>query len=162
MEDSLQVEKCNIMYWNLITMLEASRHGSIDYGALIQEFEETRRCDQFSIHLKAIREDIRTRTGNDAYMRIVNNADTEDDLIRAARTLQHYHTQASTCAYRSLPFSSKIYYHTIHHAASTAAAFGLIGGLAAFVHKSGPQVQELVRKRQRQAAKAHSPADDFK
>ena len=133
---------CNTMYWNLLSMLNAFEKGPIDYGAFIQELDETRACDKLSPHLKTIRGEVKSLTGHYAYGRIVKNIETSEDLNKASKSIQYHHQALSMCAYNSLSPLNKLYYQIVQG----ASQFGMIGGLEAFAHRTGPYILEL-RKR---------------
>lgn len=68
----------------------------VDSGAVIQEQEETVVGRRLLLTSRQSWAAVQNRVGHDAYTRIAKNEVTEDDLIRASRSLQHYHAWSIT------------------------------------------------------------------
>jgi phosphoribosyl-ATP pyrophosphohydrolase len=126
--NSTTYEKCQSIYWNLIELLEA-KHFDLTATNIINELEQTSRCDSISKNLSEHRADIKQMVGEDTLERVFNLNENEIDERKCTQALIHYHTYTRKAIAEGLSPMNKLYYYTIHKPERMA---GTITGITSF------------------------------
>ncbi|PRP85890.1 hypothetical protein PROFUN_06164 [Planoprotostelium fungivorum] len=126
-------ERCNWMYWNIITQAEGQERSkdSISTVYLANLIETCDRCAVFRPSLGKVREAHLERLKQrreDAVDKVLQLNPTNDAHIEtiAQDAVSHYHSLTHNELIRSLPNSWKVYYYGWYHGGRIAAALGLI------------------------------------
>jgi hypothetical protein len=139
-------QKCQSIVWNLIE-LHSAKELAAPY--LIREFSETERCKELNSNLPSIIQNYKSKIGEDAYMRILQYTETDEDARRAQQAAVHYHWWHLKILRQSLDFRNSLYYHIWYRSQDTFAFLGIIGTFwagAQFVPRIVRGTNEYIRK----------------
>jgi hypothetical protein len=128
--DALKMnKKCLYIVRNLLRCLEEDDNGALGAPTYLREWMQTERCDEVlkTADFEEIRKSIEITTTPDVMRRIKSFTETEKDMNVALQTVTHYREWHRDVLMSNLPFSERVYHHTILKAERTLAVLGIVG-----------------------------------
>ena len=124
MSQESDASKCQSIYWNLISAVEAGD----GLGPLItNELRHTIRCDHIA-DFSTVRTSFENEVTPSALVAIIQGKESPSDEKLADRAVYHYRTWLKENLCNALDWKSRLYYNTVFHWDKFAFGVGLAGG----------------------------------
>lgn len=106
-------EECNMIFWNILRVLEKPQDSNFRSSCIIRELLETKKCDSYN-DLSDLRNDYKDRL-NHSYKNIMEYDTNPLYEDYATQVLLHYHSYTKKRLLKGIPFYWKTYYwYKIH------------------------------------------------
>jgi hypothetical protein len=125
---TLQANKCQSIYWNLIQAQYYLRGTDVGPLMIVREWMiETERCDQFH-NMADVRKNFERKLGDDSVGRILACEQTKKDEDKAAQAVMHLDSWHTTRLVEGLTIFNQAWYYSVFQWDKFLFAVGLYKG----------------------------------